>query len=435
MDIVSLGPISLSNRDLATGYWIFVWGAWALAKPDVAGGLWRVLLTARTFALPLLLYLVWVVGVVLAGRAIGIWQLSLLKDTVAWFVVAGVVLFFSFVKAGSEEGFFRRTLGRTVRLAAFLEFYLNLAVFDLWIELLLQPLLLFASLVSLVASRDPKAQPARRFADGLLAVLGIGLLVGTAIELAQMWGTLDARHTLLSFALPIWLTLSVLPVIWILAAYANYQSAFLRVKWMSRDKRLSWRSRLAMWRTFHLRHRQMHGFGGFWARQLAEARSWSAARGAIEDFLADRRGREEQERRRQEALVRNAGVEGADAEGRQLDRREFGETIDALEWLHTCQMGWYRNRTKGRYPADLLKIFQPGFTRGLPDEHGIEMRVRRDGKAWYAWRRTVTGWVFGIGAAGPPPNQWFWDGPEPPPGFPGQGWNSRPFERGSNWED
>jgi len=98
-------------------------------------------------------------------------------------------------------------------------------------------------------------------------------------------------------------------------------------------------------------------------------------------------------------------------------------------------MGWYRNRTKGRYPADLLKIFQPGFTRGLPDDHGIEMRVRRDGKAWYAWRQTVTGWVFAIGAAGPPPNQWFWDGPKPPPGFPGRSWMSRPFERGPNWED
>ncbi|MBA2633812.1 MAG: hypothetical protein H0U86_12580 [Chloroflexi bacterium] len=392
-------------------------------------------MTARVFVLPLVFYMLWVVGVVLAGRAAGIWELSLLKDTAAWFVVAGVVLFFSFVKAGSEAGFFRRTLGRTVRLAAFLEFYLNLAVFDLWIELLLQPLLLFASLVSLIGSRDPKAQPARRFADGLLALLGIGLLLGTAFELSQIWGTLDARETLLSFALPIWLTLSGLPVIWLLSAYANYQSAFLRVKWMSPDKRLSWRSRLAMWRTFHVRHRQMHGFGGLWAKQLAEAPNWSTACGAVEDFLADRRGQEEQERRRHEALVRNAGVEGTDAEGRQRDRREFAETIDALEWLHTCQMGWYRNRTKGRYPADLLKIFQPGFTRGLPDDHGIEMRVRRDGKAWYAWRQTVTGWVFAIGAAGPPPNQWFWDGPKPPPGFPGRSWMSRPFERGPNWED
>jgi hypothetical protein len=26
------------------------------------------------------------------------------------------------------------------------------------------------------------------------------------------------------------------------------------------------------------------------------------------------------------------------------------------------------------------------------------MEVRNDGRAWYAWRRTITGWALGIGA-------------------------------------
>ncbi len=52
-------------------------------------------------------------------------------------------------------------------------------------------------------------------------------------------------------------------------------------------------------------------------------------------------------------------------------------------------------------------------------------------------RRTVTGWVFAVGAAGPPPEQWFYDGPEPPSGYPGSdpGWGRSPFEQGPNWDD
>jgi hypothetical protein len=52
------------------------------------------------------------------------------------------------------------------------------------------------------------------------------------------------------------------------------------------------------------------------------------------------------------------------------------------------------------------------------------MKVAKNGKAWYAWRRTVTGWCFAIGAAGPPPDRWEYDGPEPPGRFPskGRGW-------------
>ena len=61
------------------------------------------------------------------------------------------------------------------------------------------------------------------------------------------------------------------------------------------------------------------------------------------------------------------------------------------------------------------------FTRqGLPKESGIALRVSKDGQAWYAWRRTVTGWCFAIEAIGQTPNQWEYDGPEPPQGFPGK---------------
>jgi hypothetical protein len=143
----TLGPISLSNRDLATGYWLVIFGAWVLAKPDVAGGLWRAITTARIFFAPLLLYVGWVIALVMAGRAAGVWELSLLKDTIAYFVVAWVGMFFSFGEASSEVRWFGRTLVRTIWLTAILEFYLNLAVFDLWIELLLQPIPLFASIM------------------------------------------------------------------------------------------------------------------------------------------------------------------------------------------------------------------------------------------------------------------------------------------------
>jgi hypothetical protein len=49
------------------------------------------------------------------------------------------------------------------------------------------------------------------------------------------------------------------------------------------------------------------------------------------------------------------------------------------------------------------------------------------------WRQTVTGWVFGIGAVGLPPAQWFYDGPTPPPAPDSDSavWN--PYTAGPNW--
>ena len=98
--------------------------------------------------------------------------------------------------------------------------------------------------------------------------------------------------------------------------------------------------------------------------------------------------------------------------------------------LASRQMGWYQNRGR-RYRKSVLDTMAQSSS-GLPAEHGIKLRVRRDGQAWYGWRRTPSGWVFAIGAASPPPNQQFYDGPTLPEGYPGStsGWNDNP---GSNW--
>jgi hypothetical protein len=127
-------------------------------------------------------------------------------------------------------------------------------------------------------------------------------------------------------------------------------------------------------------------------------------------------------------------MEGTEGAGLQLDRREFAATKDALRWLATCQMGWYQNEDRpDTYRDDLLTVIGDFLLQGLPEPHAIVMKVRKDGQAWYAYRTTPSGYVFGIGASGKPPSKWFWDGPTPPPGYPSKksGWTSAmdPHER------
>ena len=83
-------------------------------------------------------------------------------------------------------------------------------------------------------------------------------------------------------------------------------------------------------------------------------------------------------------------------------------------------MGHYSNAGQG-YRADLFPIVESHFARdGLPENHGVETYVVRGGQCWYATRQAVIGWWFAIGAAGPPPDQWVYDGLRPPQGFPAE---------------
>lgn len=46
------------------------------------------------------------------------------------------------------------------------------------------------------------------------------------------------------------------------------------------------------------------------------------------------------------------------------------------------------------------------------------MHVSPDGQRWYAERQTITGHWFAIGAAGPSPDEWLYDSPTKPTGYP-----------------
>jgi hypothetical protein len=71
-------------------------------------------------------------------------------------------------------------------------------------------------------------------------------------------------------------------------------------------------------------------------------------------------------------------------------------------------------RVGNKYRPDILTVVSDFELQGLTGKHGIELHTRRDGKAWYGWRETATGWVFAIGGVGPPPSEWYYDGPTRP---------------------
>jgi hypothetical protein len=222
----------------------------------------------------------------------------------------------------------------------------------------------------------------------------------------------------LEFFLPVWLTAGLLPLIYILSLYITYDSALRGINRAAGENRPRWRAWLALTIGLHVRHRDVGAFNWNWGRRLVEAPTVGAAREVIRDFRSERRAALQAIADEVERVRRYAGSDETDEAGRRLDRREFEETTDALRWLQMAQTNMYRNHG-GRYRDDLLRMISDDF-RGLPKESGVVLKVAEDGQAWYAWRRTITGWCFAAGAAGPPPDQWEFDGPEPPRDFPGR---------------
>ena len=424
-----------NDRELAVLFWLGAIGVFMLWRSDTRGALGDVAwaLLQPKLAAAFLLLLATVVALCSGGSYIGLWDPHLATDTVFWFFGAGAVLFVRIDQA-SEPKFFRKAVTQTLALTEFLAFFVNLFVFRLLVELLLQPLVFFLVAMVAVAASKPEYASVRRLMESLLVLVGGIVLVFAAVRLAQTWGEVDLPGASRALFLPVWLTIGILPLIYVVALLAGYETAFARASFSLKGRSMPWRVRLAVLVSFHVRLAELKSIEWFWLREIAEAPSFREARQKIGESREARRASEAWERAALERLDGFAGVSGADADGRRLDQREFGETREALYSLASAQMGWYRNRGE-RYRADLAEMLDFQFERiGLPEPRGIEITVSTDGQAWYASRRTITGWCFAIGSAAPPPDEWLYDGPEPPTGFPGEapGWSRFGLEA-NNW--
>lgn len=431
----------LSNREQATLILLCIFVISGLFRSEVRESILQLIrrILSRAILLSLFLLFMYILLEVWAGYRLGWWNVKLVKDTVLWSVVSGTVLLCKGVlEANKGPRFFRNAASATVAPTVFITFFLNLTSLSLIAEILLQPVIAVLAVMSLYthASNEREYETVRKLCDGILALILISWLAHTVLHVLKTWALLDGYQMFREFALPIWLTIGLLPFLFALSLYAAYEYPFRLLNIETNVCRLRWRARLALFIKLHFRSRSIVQFRPYWIKKLVDTNSVTEACGVVREFKEELLERDRSIQAEQERLKYYADVDGTDSEGRRLDRREFKETTDALRWLATCHMGHYRKRN--RYDQNLLHLFNDDFTtQGLTRPSGIVMKVSRDGQRWYAYRHTISGWCFAIGAAGPPPDQWEYDGLKPPCGFPGKdpSWGDGPFDAtvNKNW--
>ncbi len=430
----------LNNREWASLIWLGVFAVFVLCKPSVRSSLRACIRSAFTpkLAAVWLIYLTWIAALVVLAHWVGIWKAVLTKNTVVWTATAGLASVASFTEAWKPR-YFRRAVLKAVGIVVVLEYLTTLAAFRLWAELVLQPILLLFAVAPIVAREPGERVTWQRASTWVFLVFLVAMLGHTALTLHASRDTMDWGLFALQAIWPMALALWVLVLAIGLAVVASYEQAFHRLDWIRDEDTSAWKPKLGLVLALQWRLKWIHEAAKGGTFHVAHADSVRSAFQAARAF----RGLQISEKKREDAyqadLLRYAGSAELDETGRPRDKREFRETVRALEWLHTCQAGWYRREPVG-YKPDLIERFSDDFTaQGLPIPSGISMVVSEDGQRWYAWRRTPSGRCFAIGASQAPPNQWLYDGPTVPRDFPGLGveWGDAPLvlDKAPNWYD
>ena len=409
----------LTNRELATAIWILVSVAAVVAVPRARNLLARPLqevLTAVTKPKLLgvfgILFL-WCAFFICLATLLGVWDLSLIKDSIIIVVVVGIPLLFKSVVQNSGTMILRDVVWGTFRPTAILVFYLNLESLQLWAELIAIPLFTVLAILHAATGMKPEWKQAQGCIGILLGFLGVGLLIWTMVLTVQHLGQTDWMAVLMGFTLSLWLPLIMFPYLYASAFYAASETDLTMLRFMNDAPK---RVQLAVFLGLHFSLKWAVSFRGK-EYQVGRLNTFRDARQAMRNFRVGIQRDALRERERIQRLDDRVGRSGVDADGAQLDRSEFQVTKKILGWIAVTQMGRYENNSN-RYWEDLTDTMVDPRKHGLPDDHGFVTQVTPDGQKWRTWRQLPNRWYLGMGGANDLRYDFYYQGDRPPTGWP-----------------
>lgn len=222
---------ALSSRELALAIWGALLLAFLLSKRSIRGsllGVAKAALASKLIALFVAVVL-YNAAVILCLRAGGVWDSALLKDTVVWFVFAGVTLVFRSTAVAEDDQLFLRILKETVRLVVVVEFVRNTYTLPLAAELFVVPLASLLAMADVLARRDPKHSGVAGAIRVLQATGGLAILGIAVSKAVGDFGTLWSSDSLRRMLLPPTLSVSLIPLVYAVALYAVYDQLFSRL--------------------------------------------------------------------------------------------------------------------------------------------------------------------------------------------------------------
>ncbi|MCX6327528.1 MAG: hypothetical protein NT144_12900 [Bacteroidia bacterium] len=226
----------LSTRELSLIFWtviILIAIMFNKNMRSALGGFVKQLFDYKIGAI-LIILTFYILGFIFALSFLTIWDLSFLKDTIFWFLTVAMVLFFTLNDA-TDPNYIRNILKQSFKGTMVLEFVVNFYTFNLLVELILMPIIIIVVMTQAYSQTDEKYNVVNKFLQRLLAVIGWAFLIIVTFKTFTNYPDFFTKRNLLSFLLPPIMTILLIPFLYLVAIYINYETHFVRIDFMLND--------------------------------------------------------------------------------------------------------------------------------------------------------------------------------------------------------
>jgi len=227
-----------STREIALFIWIMVFVVLVSLKGSVRKSIFGLFKSFFSLFRIFAILTIYVLVTLYFLNLIGLWDKSLTKDTAFWFFTVAMVTFFK-INDAKDFKFFKEIILDSVKWIVVIEFLINFYTFSLWKELILVPIIVFISLILAYSETDKKYEPVEKVFRNIISIIGLVLLVYIIYETVIEFKKTFTVQNLKSLLHPVIMTFLFLPFAYLLALYMTYEMLFIRVDFLTRDKRVA----------------------------------------------------------------------------------------------------------------------------------------------------------------------------------------------------
>lgn len=223
--------MSANNREAAILFWIALFLLYALTFPAIKKSLSRIIMTFSkpTIAIPFLLMIFYVVSVVYLLRHIGIWTNEQLKTTIFWGISTAIISFVNTDKTKVNSDYLKALIKDNLRILVVVEFIVSFYSFNLICELIIFPLSIIIVVMIATCESEGKYKETKFVLNVIIGVLVLIQIIYSTYMLTINFDSFATKNTAIDFFLPILMSVFLIPFIYGMALFSNYNSIYAKL--------------------------------------------------------------------------------------------------------------------------------------------------------------------------------------------------------------
>jgi hypothetical protein len=232
--------LDFNNREIATGIWLAILMIWACTKPDIRSSLKDLINAFLQRKIAILIYLmgIYILILIFLLMKIDLWEASQIKNTILWFFSTALISFTGLSKIDENPHYFRDVIKDNLKIVVLIEFILSFYTFNLGIELCLVPFIIFLSCTLVIAKSNQEYKIVEAFINRLVEFMGLIIICFSAYKLITSFGEFAQIKTIYDLIVPSILSILILPFLYTLSLYKNYEIEFIKLQIFLKDESL-----------------------------------------------------------------------------------------------------------------------------------------------------------------------------------------------------